>query len=96
MYSRLGQHLNINMILTLEHFGLKKNSNTSTAIYSPTENILKVLNENRQIVGIFCDTAKAFDSVNHDILLDKLCYYGTHVFSVTFVQSLLGEQKKKS
>jgi hypothetical protein len=42
------------------------------------DSILKALNEHRQIFGIFCDIANVFDSVNLDILQDKLCYYGTH------------------
>jgi len=44
----------------------KKISNTNTPICKLTDNILKTLNEHRPIVGIFCDIAKAFDSVNHD------------------------------
>jgi len=46
--------------------------------YKLTDNNLKALDEHRPIVGNFCDIAKAFDSVNCDILLDKLCHYGIH------------------
>ena len=61
MYSRLSQHLNVNKILTLEQFGFWKNCNTNTAVYSLTDNILKALNEHRQIVGTFCDIAKVLN-----------------------------------
>jgi hypothetical protein len=76
MYRRLSQHLNVNKVITPKRFGFQKNCNTETAIYSLTNNTLNSLDERNQAVGIFCDLAKAFDCVNHDILLDKLLYYG--------------------
>jgi len=49
---------------------------TDKAIYHLTNNILKALDDNQLVCGIFCDLTKAFDCVNHDILLAKLDFYG--------------------
>jgi hypothetical protein len=73
-YIRLSQHLNVNKVITPEQFGFQKDCNTERATYSLTNNILKSLGERNQAGGIFCNLAKAFDCVNHDILLDKLLY----------------------
>ena len=36
----------------------------------------KSIRQQMQAEGIFCDLAKAFECVNHEILFAKLCFYG--------------------
>ena len=75
MFKRLEQHLGSNNILTTEHFGFRKGVHTENAIFSLTDNIINSLNQRQQVGGIFCDLTKAFDCVDHTILLNKLHYY---------------------
>jgi len=71
MYSRLNQHLSINNILAMEQYGFRKDWSTVCAAYTLINRILQAWNSKLQVVGIFCDLAKAFDCVNHDILIES-------------------------
>jgi len=58
------------------HFGFKKVIATEDAIFKLTNEILNALNNKTMAVSIFCNLEKAFNSVNHDLLLSELPYYG--------------------
>ena len=76
MFKRLEQHLELNNILTTDQFGFRKGVHIENAVFSLTNNIITSLNQQQQMGGIFFYLTKAFDCINHTILLNKLNYYG--------------------
>jgi hypothetical protein len=76
MFKRLEQHLESNNILATEQFGFRKGVHIENAIFTLTDSTLTLLNQWQQVGGIFCNLTKAFDCVNHTVLLSKLHYYG--------------------
>ena len=57
-------------------FGFREKCSTTHAPISITESICHSIDNNEFDRGIFIDLKKAFDTVNHAILLTKLNYYG--------------------
>ena len=68
---------------------------TEQAAFSLISSILTAINSSQIVGGIFCDLQKAFDCVNHKILLDKLQLYGIDGKFKTLIESYLTNRYQK-
>ena len=75
------------------HFGSRKKHSTNHALITITEKIRKALDNNQYACGVFLDFQKAFDTVNHRILLSKLEYYGIRGIPHDLIKSYLNNRK---
>ena len=74
--------------------GFRKDRSKNDAITLSYEKILWYRDDNFPVCSIFLDFAKAFDSVNHQILLSKLEHYGLRGISLDLVTSHLTNRKQ--
>ena len=75
MYKRLSNFLDINDLIYSLQFGFRQKYSTTHALINLTESTKQTLDEGSFSCGIFVDLQKAFDTVDHKILLHKLEYY---------------------
>jgi hypothetical protein len=92
MYSRVINFIKKHNILYEHQFGFQNGMSTEFAVSSLVGNIVRCL-ENKEVgFCILLDFAKAFDTVNHDILLNKLEYYGIRGIALSWFKSYLSDR----
>ena len=75
-YNRLLNHINTDNILYANQYRFRKGHSTSLALVDLYDNIAEAIDSRELAVGIFLDLSKAFDTVDHDILFQKLDVMG--------------------
>jgi len=94
MHKNLVSFLDTNNTITKHKFGFRSGLSTFLALNQLHNYILR-LNDSRQyICGIFLGFKKAFDVVNHKILLDKLNHYGIRSLALDFFTSYLKNRQQ--
>jgi hypothetical protein len=95
IYQRLIDDLNNNAIFYEHQYGFRSEGSTVSASCVLLNEILTALNNKQMVGGIFCDLHKAFDCINHVLLLEKLKFYGVLRKCYNVVKSYLGGRYQK-
>ena len=91
---RLISFLERNKILYCRQYGFRKSYSTSLALIEVTDCIKRFLDEKQYVLGIFIDFRNTFDTVNHDILLEKRECYGIRGHANEFFRSYLTNRRQ--
>ena len=87
-------HLELNNLLTDCQFGFRESRSTTLAISRLMEKLYHNFNNAEITQGIFIDFTKAFDTIDHNILLQKLPYYNFRPSACQLLSSYLSDRKQ--
>ena len=94
MYSQIEDFLKYSKSLYEYQFGFRKQFSTNHALLSIVEKIRNSLDNNLFVCKVFIDLEKAFDTVNHEILLSKLDHYGIQGVANDWFSSYLSRRSQ--
>ena len=89
---RLSSFLNVSGILYDRQYGFRKKRTTTQAVLDLVNNLYDNISKNKLSSLVAVDLTKAFDTVNHKILLEKLNYYGIRSICNDLVRSYLSNR----
>ena len=92
MYNRVAAFLEIFKILHDNQYGFRKKSSTHVALLTFIDKVIEAIENGEYAIGVFLDFSKAFDTVDHQILLNKLDHYGIRGCALSWFKSYLSRR----
>lgn len=94
IYKRLYSYLEKNNLLIDNQYGFKRNHSTTLAVLDLVDKVTTALEKKQSALGIFLDLSKAFDCIDHSILIKKLNHYGIRGHSLNLLIHYLSRRKQ--
>ena len=94
MYNRILAFINKHNLLYKFQFGFRGKHGTDIALIVLLDKIMSAFNDGEMVLGVFLDLSKAFDTVDHAILLNKLDTYGIRGTAHDWFRSYLFQRKQ--
>ena len=94
IHKRLSDYLEKYNLISTKQFGFLKNLGTADALASTVDFLYDKLGKSKPTAAVFLDLAKAFDSVDHNILIDKLYFYGIRGTASNLIKSYLNNRNQ--
>ena len=94
IFLQITQYLNTNNLITNIQYGFRKQHSTELAALHLTDHLIWETNNKQKPLTIFLDLSKAFDSLDHSILLHKLKYYGFVGNSYELIKNYISDRKQ--
>lgn len=93
---QLKSYLNINSLLSESQHGFRTGYSTSSALTSLLKEIYWALDGSKSAVSVSCDLSKAFDCIDHNIMVQKLKNYGILESELEWFKTYLFKRKQKT
>ena len=94
MHNRLMQFIKKHQILHENQYGFRENHSTNLALSYLIDKIVMEYEKGNSVLGIFIDFSKAFDTINHAILLKKLHNCGIRGVALKWIQDYLSNRSQ--
>ena len=92
---QLTEYLEASNILPQKQSGFRKGRGTATALLDVTDDILADMDVGRGAILVLLDFSRAFDTINHTLLLAKLAYYGFDSNALSWFSSYLCDRSQR-
>ena len=94
IYSRTVNFLQEKNVLSDSQFGFRQKHSTSHAILTFLDKVARATDNHLHTIGILLDFSKAFDTINHKILLYKLRHYGIRGIALKWFENYLNNRQQ--
>ena len=94
IYTRINNFFNTHKLLYDSQFGFRNNCSTENAVLQLHNELLENISKKKISCSIFVDLKKAFDTVNHNILLQKLQKYGIRGIALKLLTNYLSNRNQ--
>lgn len=95
LYNQIFNYFTVKKIIPDKQCGFRKNFSTISALATVLDDIFGACDEGRMSILVLLDFSKAFDTLDHRLMLAKLKYYGFDIDSIQLISSYLNNRSQK-